>query len=172
MITFKPDFLLPGHESDSVVTECVWLGHINNQTGGPSKTGKSPKRWMVYTNKSHVQYIHRTAALSFICVVMKARGWNSTWTESPLGNQHIQLKMVLGSIPWWISGRRNVGMCPSWLWSVWVYGFLLFWSPLLCNSWLVQWQSADGRSCSTLQGIVSIVFAGGIPIEDCLAGLL
>jgi hypothetical protein len=26
--------------------------------------------------------------------------------------------------------------------------------------------------CSTLQVIVSIVFAGGIPIEDCLAGLL
>jgi hypothetical protein len=25
-----------------------------------------------------LQYIHRTAALSFICVVMKARGWNST----------------------------------------------------------------------------------------------
>jgi hypothetical protein len=48
--------------------------------------------------------------------------------------------------------RRNVGMCPSWLWSVWVYGFLLFWSPLLYNSWLVQWQSADGGSCSTLQG--------------------
>jgi hypothetical protein len=69
-------------------------------------------------------------------------------------------------------GKRNVGMCPSWLWSVWVYGFLLFWSPLLCNSWLVQWQSADVGSCSTLQGIVSIVFAGGIPIEDCLAGLL
>jgi hypothetical protein len=41
-------------------------------------------------------------------------------------------------------------------------------SPLLCNSWLVQWQSADGGSCSTLQGIASIVFAGGIPIEDCL----
>ena len=74
--------------------------------------------------------------------------------------------MVLSSIPWWISGRRNVGMCPSWLWSVWVYGLLLFWSPLLCNSWLVQWQSADGRSCSTLQGFVSIVFAGEIPIED------
>jgi hypothetical protein len=53
-----------------------------------------------------------------------------------------------------------------------LYGFLLFWSPLLCNSWLVRWQSADGGSCSTLQGIVSIVFAGGIPIEDCLAGLL
>ena len=70
--------LLPGYESDSVVTECVLLGRINNQTGGPSKTGKSSKRWMVYTNKSHVQYIHRTAALSFICVVMKARGWNST----------------------------------------------------------------------------------------------
>jgi hypothetical protein len=51
-------------------------------------------------------------------------------------------------------------------------GFLLFWSPLLCNSWLVQRQSADGGSCSTLQGIVSIVFAGGIPIEGCLAGLL
>jgi hypothetical protein len=48
----------------------------------------------------------------------------------------------------------------------------LIWSPLLCNSWLVQWQSADGGSCSTLQGIVSIVFPGGIPIEDCLAGLL
>ena len=83
--------------------------------------------------------------------------------------------MVVGSIPWWISERRNVGMCPSWLWYVWVYGFLLFWSPLLrllCNSWLVQWQSADGGSCSTLQGFVSIVFAGGIPIEDCLAGLL
>ena len=127
---------------------------------------------MVYTNKNHVQYIHRAAALSFICVVMKARGWNSTWPKSPLWNQHLQLKMVLGSIPWWISGRRNVGMCPSWLWSVWVYGFLLFWSPLLCNSWLVQWQSADGGSCSTLQGIVSIVFPGGIPIEDCLAGLL
>jgi hypothetical protein len=43
---------------------------------------------------------------------------------------------------------------------------------LLCNSWLVQWQSADGGSCSTLQGIASIVFAGGNPIEDCLAGLL
>ena len=71
--------LLPRYESDSVVTECVWLGRINNQTGCPSKTGKSPKRWMVYTNKSHVQYIHHTAALSFICVVMKARGWNSTW---------------------------------------------------------------------------------------------
>jgi hypothetical protein len=56
--------------------------------------------------------------------------------------------------------RRNVGMCPSWLWSVRVYGFLLFWSSLLCNSWLVQWQSADSGSCSTLQGIVSIVFAG------------
>ena len=27
---------------------------------------------MVYTNKNHIQYIHRTAALSFICVVMKA----------------------------------------------------------------------------------------------------
>jgi hypothetical protein len=25
----------------------------------------------------------------------------------------------------------------------------LFWSPLLCNRWLVQWQSADGGSCST-----------------------
>jgi hypothetical protein len=37
------------------------------------------KKWMVYTNKNHVQYIHRTAALSFICVVMKASGWNSTW---------------------------------------------------------------------------------------------
>jgi hypothetical protein len=48
----------------------------------------------------------------------------------------------------------------------------LFWNPLLCNSWLVQWQSADGGSCSTLQGFVSIVFAEGIPIEDCLAGLL
>jgi hypothetical protein len=48
----------------------------------------------------------------------------------------------------------------------------LFWSPLLCNSWLVQWQPADGGSCSTLQGFVSIVFAEGIPIEDCLAGLL
>ena len=71
--------LLPGYKSDSVVTECVWLGGMNNQTGCPSKTGKSPKRWMVYTNKSHVQYIHHTAALSFICVVMKARGWNSTW---------------------------------------------------------------------------------------------
>ena len=71
--------LLPGYESDSVVTECVWLGGMNNQTGCPSKTGKSPKRWMVYTNKNHVQYIHRTAALSFICVVMKARRWNSTW---------------------------------------------------------------------------------------------
>ena len=47
-----------------------------------------------------------------------------------------------------------------------LYGFLLFWSPLLCNSWLAQWQSVDGGSCSTLQGIVSIVFAGGIPIED------
>jgi hypothetical protein len=47
-------------------------------TRGPSKTGKSPKRWMVYTNKNHVQYIHHTTALSFICDVMKARGWNST----------------------------------------------------------------------------------------------
>ena len=64
--------LLPGYESDSVVTECVRLGRINNQTGGPSKTGKNPKRWMVYTNKSHVQYIHHTTALSLICVVMKA----------------------------------------------------------------------------------------------------
>ena len=27
---------------------------------------------MVYTNKNHVQYIHRMAALSFICVVIKA----------------------------------------------------------------------------------------------------
>jgi hypothetical protein len=35
---------------------------------------------VVYTNKNHVQYIHRTAALSFICVVMKARGWNSNLT--------------------------------------------------------------------------------------------
>ena len=59
---------------------------IRQGTGCPSKTGKSPKRWMVYTNKNHVQYIHRTAVLSFICVVMK-------------GNQHLQLKMVLGSIP-------------------------------------------------------------------------
>jgi hypothetical protein len=42
----------------------------------------------------------------------------------------------------------------------------------LCNSWLVQWQSADGVSRSTLEGFVSIVFAGGIPIEDCLEGLL
>ena len=165
--------LLPGYESDSVVTECVWLGCINNQTGGPSKTGKNPKRWMVYTNKSHVQYVHRMAALSFICVVMKAwQGMEFNLTLKSSGNQHLQLKMVLGTIPWWISGRRNVGMCTSWLWSVRVYDFLLFWSPLLCNSWLVQWESADGGSCSTVQGIVSIVFAGGIPIEDCLAGLL
>jgi hypothetical protein len=42
-----------------------------------------------------------------------------------------------------------------------LYGFFLFWSPMLCNSWLVQWQSVDGGSCCTLQGIVSIVFAGG-----------
>jgi hypothetical protein len=39
-------FLLPGYESDSVITECVWLGRINNQTGGPSKTGKCRKGWM------------------------------------------------------------------------------------------------------------------------------
>jgi hypothetical protein len=32
--------LLPGYESNSVVTECVWLGRINNQTGGPSKKFK------------------------------------------------------------------------------------------------------------------------------------
>ena len=38
---------------------------INNQTGCPSKTGKSPKRWMVYTNKNHVQYIHRTLSCRF-----------------------------------------------------------------------------------------------------------
>jgi hypothetical protein len=50
--------------------------------------------------------------------------------------------------------KRNVGMCPSWFWSIWVYGFLLFWSPLLCNSWLVQWQSADGGSCSTLRPVL------------------
>ena len=164
--------LLPGYESESVVTGCVWLGRINNQTGCPSKTGKSSKRWMVYTNKNHVQYIHRTAALSFICVVIKAwqgMEFNLTLKSSREPASTTEDGTRFHSL---MDLGKKEYMCPSWLWSVRVYGFLLFWSPLLCNSWLVQWQSADGGSCSTLQGFVSILFAGGIPIEDCLAGLL
>ena len=59
--------LLPGYESDSVVTECVWLGRINNQTGGSSKTGKSPKRWMVYTNKSCTIYTSYGCPVGYLC---------------------------------------------------------------------------------------------------------
>jgi hypothetical protein len=132
--------LLPGYESDSVVTECVWLGRINNQTGCPSKTGKSPKRWMVYTNKNHIQYIHRTAALSFICVVMKAwqgMEFNLTLKSSREPASTIEDGTRFHSLM--DLGKKECWYVPSWLWSVRVYGFLLFWSPLLCNSWLVQW---------------------------------
>jgi uncharacterized membrane protein YwzB len=40
------------------------------------------------------------AALSFICVVMKAwQGMEFNLTLKSSGNQHLQLKMVLGTIP-------------------------------------------------------------------------
>ena len=171
MTSFKRFLLLllpPGHESDSVVTECVWLGRINNQTGCPSKIGKSPKRWMVYTkkNKSCTIYTSYGCPVVYLCcdesqgmefnLTLKSSREPTSTTED--GTWFHSL-MDLGKKECWSVSFLAL-ICLS------LYGFLLFWSPLLCNSWLVQWQSVDGGSCSTLQGIVSIVFAGGIPIED------
>jgi hypothetical protein len=39
-------------------------------------------------------------------------------------------------------------------------------------TWTKHLNQTIGKASKTLQVIVSIVFAGGIPIEDCLAGLL
>jgi hypothetical protein len=100
--------------------ETIFISEFNAENFGSTwyRFGGAPCL-IVYAPESHTLSNYRVRLVS---------GKKKTWSISHW-NQHLQLKMELGSIPWWISGRRNVGMCP-WLWSVLVYGFLLFWISL------------------------------------------
>ena len=126
MITVLIFLLLPRYESDSVVTECVWLGSINNQTGCPSKTGKRPKRWKVYTNKNHVQYIHRTAFLS-CCDESRGMEFNLTLKSS----REPASTTEDGT---WFHSLMDLGKKECWYVSFLALIYLSLWFPLVLES--------------------------------------